>query len=83
MKFLKKLGKRINLPDTAVGKVLKAVGGLIGVGGTAAVTVVPGLLFELTGNTIVDVAIVVVSGAVIYLAGKYPVPDQYKKQVED
>ena len=83
MKRIAKFISRIKLPDTKLGNILKTVGALVGIGGTAAVTLAPGLLFELTGDTVVDVVIVIVSGVVIYFSGKYPVPDSHKSLIEE
>jgi hypothetical protein len=82
-KFLRRIKSRINLPDTALGKIVKALGGLVGIGGAADVVLGTGLLFDLTGDTVTDVIIVIISGLLMYFTGKLPVPADQKNRIPE
>ena len=82
-KFLRRLAKRIKLPDTRAGKVIQAVGGLIGIGGGTAVAIQSDIFGGFTGDTVVDVAIVIAVAVMVIYTGKYPIPPECEKDLED
>lgn len=76
--LLPTLIKRIKLPDTPIGKAVTRIGTLVGVGGAAAATYG---MFELTGDRITDLAIIVCTTLIIVLGGKAQVPDEHKNEL--
>lgn len=81
MKVIRNFVRRLKLPDTPVGKVVQAIGGLVGLGGGVAIAS-EAQLFQFTGDTVVDVTIVVVVGIIILITGKVPVPPECVKDLE-
>lgn len=72
--------RRIFLKDTTVGRILQGVGVAVGIGGVSATSVG---LFELTGDTIVDVTIIICTTAIIILGGKLPVPKEEQHKINE
>lgn len=82
-KFLRRIAKRIKLPDTRAGKLIQAVGGLVGIGGATAVVIESEIFGGFTGDTVVDVAIVIAVAIMTIYTGKLPVPPECEKDLAD
>ena len=74
-----KILKRLKLPDTRAGKILQGIGAVVGIGGISATSIG---MFELTGDTTVDMTIILCTTAIILFGGKVQIPEQYEKELE-
>lgn len=71
--------KRLSARTPFVGKLIMAIGGLLGIGGLAATEY---LGHQLTGDTYVDIAILISATVLAILAGKAQVDPETKAQIE-